>query len=89
MTAARKDLHFGWDVVREKAKKEGLVIWEDWVKDYDARFKKMGLDQVQFTQLMLEYVTVQAYLWSPETYKWYQRIGLAYHFLFRKGPPCA
>lgn len=59
----------------------GMVFLEDWVPAADAMFAELELTQHQVDRLMMEYAWRVKFMFTPQSYNFRQRIGLALHFL--------
>jgi hypothetical protein len=55
---------------------------ESWVPEADAMFAELGLTQDHVERLVMEYSRRVIFLFSPQTYTFRQRLGIAWYFLF-------
>lgn len=62
----------------------GLVMNYPMLIEADTEFVAAGLSQKQVNLMMSLYIRMQVHLWSPRNYKWYQRLMMAFHWLFRR-----
>lgn len=78
-------LRYDYSAARAECEAKGLHWLESVVPDVDARFAELGLSQRQVDGCMGMYVHYVGWLFKPQTYRWWQRVALAAHFLFGRG----
>lgn len=78
-------LTYDYAAAQAACEAKGLTWMPDIIPDVDARFTELKLTQAQVDGCMWMYTHYVGWLFSPKTYRWYQRIALAWHFLFGKG----
>lgn len=74
-------LHYDYTKAKAFCAECGLIWAEDWVPTADVEFQKAGLTQDQVDAMMRNYIWRMKYVFSPSTYSWKQRLGLALHFI--------
>lgn len=75
-------LNFDYAAAKADCEARGLVWMADVIPDVDKRFAEIGLTQAQVDGCMQMYTHYVGWLFAPSSYRWYQRIALAAHFLF-------
>lgn len=76
---------FDFSAARAECEAKDLFWSQEFEREADKQMAGAALTQSQVdvvTRLHLDYV---CWLFSPQTYRWTQRIALAWHFLFGKG----
>lgn len=76
-------LNFDYSDAKMYCQQIGLEwLGDDFVRAADTDAKLYGFTQEQVDVAMRHHLSQVAWLFKPKTYRWYQRVMLALHFLF-------
>lgn len=76
--------NYDYTKARVSCEQQGLHFVEQLVPHTDSEFTRAHLTQAQVDAVMELHIWALRYLFSPGSYSFWQRIGLAFHFLFGK-----
>lgn len=77
-----RKLHFDYTASKVLCESLGLIwLGDDWVRDADEDAWAEGFTQAQVDLAMRHTLLHIKNLFTPEFYTWWQRAGLALHFL--------
>lgn len=79
-------LHFDYSASRQYCEGIGLVwLGDDFLRNADSDAYHFGFTQEQVDVAMRHHLWQVKWLFTPSNYKWYQRLGIAFLFLFGWG----
>ena len=73
---------YSYDKAKARGQELGLKWSDELANSADVLFTRLNLTQAEVDQLTVFHADVTHWMFSPSSYRWYQRIGLAFHFLF-------
>lgn len=75
-------LHFDYAASKRYCKQIGLTwLGDDWVRDSDDAAWVEGFTQQQVDVAMRHHLWQVRTLFTPQVYRWYQRLFLAFYFI--------